>query len=114
MSLLRAALMSNETGRLSRCLVPHDEAAHRARGQTEGFRRGIDAHRRWTVAAHRNGYDGFALFCGTPVDGISRAETLEAMVEVGYRQGGCTAKLPDADFPKVTGTGIRDPSTTAF
>jgi hypothetical protein len=34
--------------------------------------------------------------------------------EVGIRQGGHTAKLGDADFPKVTGTGFRNPGATAL
>ena len=58
--------------------------------------------------------DDFAVLCGSPFDIIDSAETFKALVKVGNRQGGCTAKLADADFSKVTRTGIRDPSTTAF
>jgi hypothetical protein len=45
--------------------------------------------------------------CRSPVNSSGRAETFKAVIEVGNRQGGCTAKLHDAELPNVTGTGIR-------
>ena len=95
MSLLRAALMRDETGRLSRCLVPHNEAAHRARRQTEGFRRGIDECGRRTIAVHRMADDGFAVLCCRPVNSSGRAETFKALIEVGNR-------IPRLAIPAVT------------
>jgi hypothetical protein len=73
MALLGATLMSDETGRLSRCFVPDYKTAHGARRQAECFWRSINEGSRRAVAVHRIADDGFALLCRTPVDGIDRA-----------------------------------------
>jgi hypothetical protein len=73
MALLGTPWISDETRRLSGCLVPHNEAAHRACGQTECFRGGIDQGSRRAVAVHRIADDSFALLCCVDVDCIDRA-----------------------------------------